>query len=61
MTYRRRTGARRPPKKPQDAASGALFLHTFMLKLFDREDLCVNFHNAQYHFGRAGAEDSALS
>src|ERR1700730_10522633 len=38
MTYRRRTGARRPPKKPQDAASGALFLRPFMLKLFDRED-----------------------
>ena len=38
MTYRRRTGARRPPKKPQDAASGALFLRPFMLKLFDRGD-----------------------
>jgi hypothetical protein len=38
MTYRRRTGARRPPKKPQDAASGALFLRPFMLKLYDRED-----------------------
>ena len=38
MTYRRRTGARRPPKKPQDAASGALFLRKFMLKLYDRED-----------------------
>jgi DNA-directed RNA polymerase specialized sigma24 family protein len=38
MTYRRRTGARRPPKKPQDAASGVLFLRPFMLKLYDRED-----------------------
>jgi hypothetical protein len=38
MAYRRRTGARRPPKKPQDAASGALFLRQFMLKLYDRED-----------------------
>jgi DNA-directed RNA polymerase specialized sigma24 family protein len=38
MTYRRRTGARRPPKKPRDAASGALFLRQFMLSLFDRED-----------------------
>ena len=38
MTYRRRTGARRPPKKPQDAASGVLFLRKFMLKLYDRED-----------------------
>jgi hypothetical protein len=52
MTYRRRTGARRPPKKPQDAASGALFLRPFMLKLFDREDLCVDFLNACYHFWR---------
>jgi hypothetical protein len=38
MTYRRRTGARRPPKKPQDAASGALYVRQFMLKLYDRED-----------------------
>jgi hypothetical protein len=37
MTYRRRTGARRPPKKPQGAASGALFLRKFMLKLYDRD------------------------
>jgi len=38
MTYRRRPGARRPPKKPQDVASGVLFLRKFMLKLYDRED-----------------------
>jgi hypothetical protein len=38
MTDRRRPGARRPPKKPQDAASGVLFLRKFMLKLYDRED-----------------------
>jgi hypothetical protein len=43
-------GARHPPpKKPQDAASDALFLRPFMLKLFDRKDLCVNFLNARYH------------
>ena len=38
MTYRRRTGARRPPKKPQDAASGVLYVRQSMLKLYDHED-----------------------
>jgi DNA-directed RNA polymerase specialized sigma24 family protein len=38
MVYRRRTSAKRPPKKPADAASGVLSRRKFMLKLYDRED-----------------------
>lgn len=38
MTNHRRYRAARTPRKPADAASGALHVRKFILKLFDRED-----------------------